>query len=88
MVWESKFFQKQINYNWTPDPYLGENISLSVVASEDSSFCDHIGIDINEIYKVIKGGELVDVFSLLANQKMPLVGNSRHSGDVNCILTG
>ena len=57
MVWESKFFQKQIDYNWTPIPYLGENIALSVVASEDSSFCDHIGIDINEIYKVIRGGE-------------------------------
>ena len=57
MVWESKFFQKQIDYNWTPIPYLGENIALSVVASEDSSFCDHIGIDINEIYKVISGGE-------------------------------
>ena len=38
-------------------PYLGENIALSVVASEDSSFCDHMGIDINEIYKVIREGE-------------------------------
>ena len=57
MVWESKFFQKQIDYNWTPITKLGENIALSVVAAEDSSFCDHIGIDIYEIYKVIRGGE-------------------------------
>ncbi len=57
MVWESKFFKKQIDYNWTPYPNLGENIALSVVATEDSSFCKHIGIDINEIYKVISGGE-------------------------------
>ncbi len=57
MIWESKFFQKQIDYNWTPYPLLGENIALSVVATEDSSFCNHIGIDINEIYKVISGGE-------------------------------
>ena len=51
MVWESKFFQKKIDYNWTFYPNLGENIALSVVATEDSSFCNHIGIDINEIYK-------------------------------------
>ena len=57
MIWESKFFQKQIDYRWTPINYLGENIALSVVASEDSSFCDHIGIDLNEIYKVIRSGE-------------------------------
>ena len=57
MVWESKFFQKQIDYNWTPITKLGENIALSVVAAEDSSFCDHLGIDIYEIYKVIRGGE-------------------------------
>ena len=36
---------------------MGENIALSVVATEDSNFCNHIGVDIREIYKVIKRGE-------------------------------
>ena len=53
MVSESNFFQKNINYNWTPISDLGEHVALSVVATEDSNFCNHIGLDIKEIYKVI-----------------------------------
>ena len=36
---------------------MGKNIALSIVATEDSNFCNHIGIDIKEIYKVVAKGE-------------------------------
>ena len=36
-----------------PISNMGENIALSVVATEDSNFCNHLGLDIKEIYKVI-----------------------------------
>ena len=57
MVSESNFFKKKIDYTWIPIPNMGENIALSVVATEDSSFCNHIGVDMKEIYKVIAKGE-------------------------------
>ena len=57
MVWESNFFQKKIDYSWTPISNIGKNIALSIVATEDSNFCNHIGIDIKEIYKVVAKGE-------------------------------
>ncbi len=53
MITESNFFQRKIDYSWTPISNMGENIALSVVATEDSNFCNHLGIDIKEIYKVI-----------------------------------
>ena len=53
MVSESNFFQRKIDYSWTPISNMGENIALSVVATEDSNFCNHIGLDVKEIYKVI-----------------------------------
>tara|TARA_Y100001968_G_scaffold309803_1_gene330010 strand:+ start:706 stop:1263 length:558 start_codon:yes stop_codon:yes gene_type:complete len=57
MVSESNFFRKKIDYSWTSIPNMGENIALSVVATEDSNFCNHIGVDIKEIYKVVSRGE-------------------------------
>ena len=57
MVSESNFFQRKIDYNWTPISDMGENVLLSVVATEDSNFCYHLGVDIKEIYKVLKRGE-------------------------------
>ena len=57
MVRESNFFQKEIDYSWTPISEIGENIALSIVATEDSNFCNHIGVDIKEIYKVVAKGE-------------------------------
>ena len=57
MIWESNFFEKKVDYTWTPIENMGENITLSVVASEDSNFCDHLGVDIKEIYRVIRRGE-------------------------------
>ena len=57
MVSESNFFREKIDYSWTSIPNLGENIALSVVATEDSNFCDHLGVDIKEIYKVVSRGE-------------------------------
>jgi len=57
MVWESNFFQKKIDYSWTPISQMGKNIALSIVATEDSNFCKHIGVDIKEIYKVVTKGE-------------------------------
>ena len=57
MIWESNFFEKEVNYNWTPIRDMGENITLSVVATEDSNFCDHLGVDIKEVYRVIRRGE-------------------------------
>ena len=53
MVSECNFFQRKIDYSWTPISNMGENIALSVVATEDSNFCNHLGLDIKEIYKVI-----------------------------------
>ena len=57
MISESNFFKKKIDYNWIPIRNMGENITLSVIATEDSNFCNHIGIDIKEIYKVVAKGE-------------------------------
>jgi len=57
MLGESNFFQKKIDYSWTPISNMGENIALSIVATEDSNFCNHIGVDIKEIYKVVTRGE-------------------------------
>ena len=57
MVWESNFFQKKIDYSWAPISNMGENIVLSIVATEDSNFCNHLGVDIKEIYKVVTKGE-------------------------------
>ena len=57
MVSESNFFQRKINYNWTPFSDMGENVALSVVATEDSNFCNHLGVDIKEVYKVLRKGE-------------------------------
>ena len=57
MVSESNFFKKKIDYRWISISNMGENIALSVVATEDSSFCNHIGVDMKEIYKVIAKGE-------------------------------
>ena len=57
MIWDSNFFEKEVNYNWTPIRDMGKNIILSVVATEDSNFCDHLGVDIKEIYRVIRRGE-------------------------------
>ena len=53
MVSESNFFQRKIDYSWTPISNMGENIALSVIATEDSNFCNHLGLDVKEIYKVI-----------------------------------
>ena len=39
MVSESNFFQRKIDYSWTPISNMGENIALSVVATDDSNFC-------------------------------------------------
>ena len=52
MVRESNFFQKKIDYSWAPISNMGENIVLAIVATEDSNFCNHLGVDIKEIYKV------------------------------------
>ena len=53
MVSESNFFKRKIDYSWTPISNMGENIALSVIATEDSNFCNHLGLDVKEIYKVI-----------------------------------
>ncbi len=58
MVSESNFFKRKIDYNWTPISDIGENAVLSVVSTEDSNFCKHLGVDIKEIYKVLKRGEI------------------------------
>ncbi|MDC3108228.1 monofunctional biosynthetic peptidoglycan transglycosylase [Paracoccaceae bacterium] len=57
MVRESNLFQKKLDYSWTSISNMGENIALAIVATEDSNFCNHVGIDIKEIYKVVTKGE-------------------------------
>ena len=42
--------------NWITLESLGNNISLAIVASEDSNFCAHHGFDFSEIFKVGKKG--------------------------------
>ena len=42
--------------NWITLESLGNNISLAIVASEDSNFCAHNGFDFSEIFKVGKKG--------------------------------
>ena len=64
MVRESNFFQKEIDYSWTPFSEIGENIALSIVATEDSNFCNHIGVDIKEIYKVLTKGEKLSLIHI------------------------
>ena len=49
---------KKIPLHWKPIEEMGENISLTVVAAEDSNFCDHFGFDISEILKVRTTGSL------------------------------
>ena len=57
MVWESNFFPKKNRLQLDSISNMGKNIALSIVATEDSNFCNHIGIDIKEIYKVVAKGE-------------------------------
>ena len=57
MISESNFFKKKIDYNWIPIRNMGENITLSVIATEDANFCSHLGVDIREIYRVLRRGE-------------------------------
>ena len=35
MIWESNFFEKKVDYRWTSIGNMGENIILSVIATED-----------------------------------------------------
>ena len=57
MISESNFFKKKIDHDWVPIRNMGENIALSVVATEDSNFCNHLGLDIKEIHRVIRRSE-------------------------------
>ena len=57
MIWESNFFKKKLDHNWVSIGNMGENITLSVIATEDSNFCNHLGVDVKEIYRVIRRGE-------------------------------
>ena len=48
---ETLSIERKVNQEWTPINQIGENIILSVLASEDSNFCNHFGFDFDEIFK-------------------------------------
>ena len=58
IISEQAKLKQDILLDWQDIEYLGENISLAVVASEDSNFCDHYGFDFSDILKVKKRGSI------------------------------
>ncbi|MEO1206721.1 MAG: monofunctional biosynthetic peptidoglycan transglycosylase [Pseudomonadota bacterium] len=44
---------EQINQSWVPLKSISPNLVKAVIASEDSRFCSHVGIDIDEIRRAI-----------------------------------
>ena len=47
---------RKIVQEWRTIDEIGENIILSVLAAEDSNFCNHYGVDFTEIYKAKEKG--------------------------------
>ena len=53
---ESISLDQKVNQEWRTIDKIGKNVILTVLASEDSNFCNHYGFDFTEIYKAKEKG--------------------------------
>ena len=53
---ESISLDQKVNQEWRSIDKIGKNVILTVLASEDSNFCNHYGFDFNEIFRAKEKG--------------------------------
>ena len=53
---ESISLDQKVNQEWRTIDKIGKNVILTVLASEDSNFCNHNGFDFNEIFRAKEKG--------------------------------
>ena len=53
---ESISLNQKVNQEWRTIEKIGKNVILTVLASEDSNFCNHNGFDFNEIFRAKEKG--------------------------------
>ena len=53
---ESISLDQKVNQEWRTIEKIGKNVILTVLASEDSNFCNHNGFDFNEIFRAKEKG--------------------------------
>ena len=53
---ESISLDQKVNQEWRTIEKIGKNVILTVLASEDSNFCNHYGFDFNEIFRAKEKG--------------------------------
>ena len=53
---ESISLDQKVNQEWRTIENIGKNVILTVLASEDSNFCNHYGFDFNEIFRAKEKG--------------------------------
>ena len=53
---ESISLDQKVNQEWRTIDKIGKNVILTVLASEDSNFCNHNGFDVNEIFRAKEKG--------------------------------
>ena len=53
---ESISLDQKVNQEWRTIEKIGKNVILTVLASEDSNFCNHFGFDFNEIFRAKEKG--------------------------------
>ncbi len=53
---ESISLDQKVNQEWRTIENIGKNVILTVLASEDSNFCNHNGFDFNEIFRAKEKG--------------------------------
>ena len=53
---ESISLNQKVNQEWRTIEKIGKNVILTVLASEDSNFCNHFGFDFNEIFRAKEEG--------------------------------
>lgn len=53
---ESISLDQKVNQEWRTIDKIGKNVILTVLASEDSNFCNHYGFDFNEIFRAKEKG--------------------------------
>ena len=53
---ESISLDQKVNQEWRTIDKIGKNVILTVLASEDSNFCNHNGFDLDEIFRAKEKG--------------------------------
>ena len=53
---ESITLDQKVTQEWRTIEKIGENIILTILASEDSNFCTHNGFDFKEIFRAKEKG--------------------------------